>query len=107
MKAVRKEHEQQGYTGRTGPALPRVRDASLFVLRAEAFRGACIRPDAQAVKMRGDKRLIRMHRKPILIAVAGSGQQRVEHQNYIQSTLRKSQVGSKEIRTVFVPLVQL
>ncbi len=69
-KEVRKEHEQQGYSGRFGPGLPRVSDGSmLFLLHLIAK----MRPTAEG----GSRFGIVLNGSPLFTGGAGSGESEI------------------------------
>lgn len=69
-KAVRDEHEKQGFNGRFGPGLPRVSDGSLLFLLHLLSK---IRPDAQG----GSRIGIVLNGSPLFTGGAGSGESEI------------------------------
>ena len=69
-KAVRKEHEQQGYNGRFGPGLPRVSDGSLLFMLHLVKK---MRP----VKDGGARFIIVQNGSPLFTGGAGSGESEI------------------------------
>jgi len=69
-KAVRDEHEKQGFNGRFGPGLPRVSDGSLLFLLHLLSK---MRPDAQG----GSRIGIVLNGSPLFTGGAGSGESEI------------------------------
>ena len=69
-KEVRKEHEQQGYTGRFGPGLPRVSDGSMLFLLHLISK---MRPAADG----GSRFGIVLNGSPLFTGGAGSGESEI------------------------------
>lgn len=69
-KEVRKEHEQQGYTGRFGPGLPRVSDGSMLFLLHLISK---MRPSAEG----GSRFGIVLNGSPLFTGGAGSGESEI------------------------------
>jgi type I restriction enzyme M protein len=69
-KAVRKEHEQQGYNGRFGPGLPRISDGSLLFMLHLVKK---MRPLAQG----GARFCIVQNGSPLFTGGAGSGESNI------------------------------
>lgn len=69
-KTVRKEHEQQGFSGRFGPGLPRVSDGSLLFLMHLMSK---MRP----VKEGGSRFAIVLNGSPLFTGNAGSGESEI------------------------------
>lgn len=69
-KAVRREHEQQGYNGRFGPGLPRISDGSLLFMLHLVKK---MRPVAQG----GARFCIVQNGSPLFTGGAGSGESNI------------------------------
>jgi type I restriction enzyme M protein len=69
-KAIREEHEKQGYNGRFGPGLPRVSDGSLLFLLHLLSK---VRPAAQG----GSRIGIVLNGSPLFTGGAGSGESEI------------------------------
>ena len=69
-RAIRDEHEQQGYNGRFGPGLPRVSDGSLLFLLHLLSK---MRPEAQG----GSRIGIVLNGSPLFTGGAGSGESEI------------------------------
>ncbi|MFZ5521516.1 MAG: type I restriction-modification system subunit M [Pseudomonadota bacterium] len=69
-KEVRREHEQQGYSGRFGPGLPRVSDGSMLFLLHLISK---MRPAAEG----GSRLAIVLNGSPLFTGGAGSGESEI------------------------------